>query len=55
LEVRDDGPGFSAEAIRAGHGLDTLQSRLAALFSGQGSLEIQADGRQTAVAITLPR
>jgi hypothetical protein len=45
LEVRDDGPGFTAEAIAAGHGLDNLQARLAALFADQASLDIQADGQ----------
>ncbi len=55
LEVRDDGPGFTAEAIAAGHGLDNLQARLAALFADQASLDIQADGQCTAVTITLPR
>jgi len=55
LEVRDDGPGFTAEAIAAGHGLDNLQARLAALFANRASLDIQADGHSTAVTITLPR
>lgn len=55
LEVRDDGPGFTAEAIAAGHGLDNLQARLAALFADRASLDIQADGHGTAVTITLPR
>jgi two-component system sensor histidine kinase AlgZ len=55
LEVRDDGPGFSAEAITSGHGLDTLQSRLAALFADKGLLDIQTGAQGTAVTVTLPR
>ena len=55
LEVRDDGPGFSAEAITSGHGLDTLQARLTALFAEQASLDIQAGAQGTVVTVSLPR
>jgi signal transduction histidine kinase len=55
LEVCDDGPGFTTDAIRPGHGLDNLQSRLAALFGSEAKLEITSDGGQTAVRIRFPQ
>lgn len=54
LEVRDDGPGCSEEAITTGHGLDNLRTRLDTLFGDQAALEIQADGQYCVVAISLP-
>ena len=42
LTVWDDGAGFSREAVRAGHGLDNLEGRLAALFGGKGELSLRA-------------
>jgi signal transduction histidine kinase len=39
-EVFDDGPGFTREALAAGHGLDMLERRLAALHGARASLEI---------------
>lgn len=57
LEVRDDGPGFSPDAILSGRGLDSLQARLAALYGGKASLEI-LDGddalRGATVSLKLP-
>jgi two-component system, LytTR family, sensor histidine kinase AlgZ len=55
IEVCDDGPGFTDEAIAVGHGLDNLQSRLAALFDDRAALDISTRGDQTVVTITLPR
>lgn len=54
IEVRDDGPGFSAGSIKAGHGLDNLQSRLGALFDDRAALEVSASEGRTAVTISLP-
>jgi two-component system sensor histidine kinase AlgZ len=54
LEVCDDGPGFTADAIRPGHGLDNLQSRLAALFGSEARLEITSEGGQTVVRLRFP-
>lgn len=51
--VSDDGPGFSEDAIPAGHGLDNLRSRLATLFGEDASLSI-SNGDGTMVALTLP-
>lgn len=54
LEVSDDGPGFDLRALRQGHGLENLQERLAALFDGEGGLELcRRDGRM-AVQIRVP-
>ncbi|HWQ31265.1 MAG TPA: histidine kinase [Blastocatellia bacterium] len=54
LEVWDDGPGFSADAIIAGHGLDNLQSRLAVLFADRATFDIRQEDRFTVAAISLP-
>ncbi|MEK6287833.1 MAG: histidine kinase [Acidobacteriota bacterium] len=54
IEVRDDGPGFNADAIKAGHGLDNLQSRLTALFDEQAALELSRRDNLTAVTISIP-
>ena len=40
VEVSDSGPGFSTDAIAAGHGLDMLRSRLAAQFESRAGLNI---------------
>ena len=55
LEVSDDGPGFTPQAIRAGHGLANLEGRLAALFGGAARLEIDRIDGLTAVRLSLPR
>jgi len=54
LEVEDDGPGFSEEAIRHGHGLDNLRRRLDALFEGRAALEIASGSVRTVVRVRLP-
>jgi sensor histidine kinase YesM len=57
LEVRDDGPGFSPDAIVSGRGLDTLQARLAALYGARASLEIGAGdepSRGATVTLLIP-
>jgi two-component system, LytTR family, sensor histidine kinase AlgZ len=55
IEVWDNGPGFSAEKIIAGHGLENLQSRLTALFGGDAKMDISTQNGGTAIAITLPQ
>lgn len=42
LEVTDDGPGFAAAPMPAGHGLDTLRARLAALYGRGATLHAPA-------------
>jgi sensor histidine kinase YesM len=45
IEVSDDGPGFSLEDISAGHGLDNLRARLAALFGDEAALGVPERGK----------
>lgn len=55
FQVSDTGPGFTAEAIRPGHGLDNLQRRLTNLFGPAARLEISREGGLAAVSFSLPR
>jgi two-component system, LytTR family, sensor histidine kinase AlgZ len=54
LNVWDSGPGFANVAIRSGHGLDNLRSRLAVLWGSRATLEFQGEDSGTSVRITLP-
>jgi two-component system sensor histidine kinase AlgZ len=54
IEVTDDGPGFAPDRIAAGHGLDNLQSRLAALFDNAAALDIVIRDGRTVVSISWP-
>jgi sensor histidine kinase YesM len=54
VEVRDDGPGFSREALRAGHGLDMLEQRLEALYGSTASIEIASVDDGACVRFRLP-
>jgi len=56
VEVSDDGPGFAANDMKEGHGLDNLRERLAAVFAEDASLRIISgeDGGAT-VTLSLPR
>jgi signal transduction histidine kinase len=53
LEVQDDGPGFSRNDLRDGHGLDTLEKRLSALFGPAARLTID-NGIGALVRIEIP-
>jgi two-component system, LytTR family, sensor histidine kinase AlgZ len=53
--VWDDGPGFGGEIIQPGHGLENLQSRLAARFGDDGALTVAREGGGTRVTIVIPR
>lgn len=53
-EVRDDGPGFSREALRAGHGLDMLEQRLETLYGAAASIEIGSSEDGACVRFRLP-
>ena len=55
LSVWDDGPGFTDDAMRAGHGLDNLRARLAARFGAGASLEVGRRDGGTRVTVALPR
>jgi signal transduction histidine kinase len=54
IEVRDDGPGFTPEALIAGHGLDNLQARLIALFDADARLDLCVQDGFMIVTISLP-
>ncbi len=54
LSVSDNGPGFTAGAIRAGHGLDTLQARLSALYGDRARLDIRREEHLMKVTVSLP-
>ena len=54
IEIQDDGPGFSQNAVLSGHGLDNLKARLAVLFGERAALDISTRGGHTIVAVTLP-
>jgi signal transduction histidine kinase len=54
LSVWDDGPGFTAAAMRAGHGLESLQARLATRFGAAATLTIGPADAGSRVTITLP-
>jgi sensor histidine kinase YesM len=53
-EVRDDGPGFSREALRGGHGLDMLEQRFETLYGTAGSIEIASSEAGACVRFRLP-
>lgn len=55
LAVRDDGPGFSPDDIRTGHGLDILHARLRSLYGDRGKLNLTAVSGGATVSISLPR
>jgi sensor histidine kinase YesM len=54
LEVIDDGPGFSLDAITPEHGLGNLISRLELLFGDGGRLEVNRRNGKTAVSLSFP-
>jgi sensor histidine kinase YesM len=54
VQVSDDGPGFTAQAIRPGHGLDNLRQRLAALFGPTAGLEISVGCGFPTVSFCVP-
>jgi len=55
IEVCDDGDGFTNDAIIAGHGLDNLRARLAALFETKATLEISRKNGFAIVGVSLPK
>jgi signal transduction histidine kinase len=54
LEVIDDGPGFSLDAITPEHGLGNLIARLELLFGANGRLEVTRKQKKTAVCLSFP-
>ncbi|HEV3062620.1 MAG TPA: histidine kinase [Vicinamibacterales bacterium] len=54
VSVEDDGPGFDASALPAGHGLALLRDRVALLFGGRAALEIDGAPGRARVTLTVP-
>ncbi len=54
LEVADDGPGFSLDAISPEHGLGNLIARLELLFGDAGQLAVTRENNQTVVRMSFP-
>jgi len=54
LEVLDDGPGFSLDAITPEHGLGNLIARMELLFGSAGQLEVTRQGEKTSVRLSFP-
>jgi two-component system sensor histidine kinase AlgZ len=54
VSVEDDGPGFDASALPAGHGLALLRDRVALLFDGRAALEIDGTPGRARVTLTVP-
>jgi signal transduction histidine kinase len=54
VEVHDDGPGFDAASLPAGHGLASLRERLSIVFGHTAALRIVSTSAGTAVTMTLP-
>lgn len=54
IEIIDDGPGFSAENLITGHGLDNLRTRLLSLFGAKALLSISKLDNGSLVKILLP-
>jgi sensor histidine kinase YesM len=54
LEVIDDGPGFSLDAITPEHGLGNLIARLELLFGADGRLDVIRENGKTAVRLSFP-
>jgi signal transduction histidine kinase len=54
LSVWDDGPGFDLDAAPAGHGLETLRSRLAVLFGSGAALAAARGDGGARVTMSLP-
>ena len=54
IEVADDGPGFSLDAITPDHGLGNLIARLDLLFGARGRLDVAREGGRTLVRLSFP-
>jgi hypothetical protein len=54
IVVEDDGPGFDASTLPAGHGLALLRDRTGLLFRDQGSLTIESAIGGTRVTLIAP-
>jgi LytS/YehU family sensor histidine kinase len=54
IEVRDDGDGFTPDQLKGGHGLDTVQGRLRAVYGPDAGLEFERQPAAMAVRLRVP-
>ncbi|MGC4052179.1 MAG: response regulator [Paludibaculum sp.] len=54
ITVQDDGPGFSRDDVREGHGLDTLEKRVALLYGESGVLSIEGNRVRPRLPVGVP-
>lgn len=54
IAVKDDGPGFSRDDFCEGHGLDTLEKRMALLYGESGSVSIEGNTVRLRVPMGVP-
>lgn len=54
IEVSDPGPEFHLERAPAGHGLDNLRGRLAALFGDQATLRLRRVAGRNTLTLSVP-
>jgi hypothetical protein len=52
--VRDNGPGFTEDSVKAGHGLDNLQGRLRAIYGDRAGLEFLREAGSMIVRLRIP-
>jgi len=52
--VADNGPGFDADSMKSGHGLDNLQARLRAVYGDRAGLEFLREPSQMTVRLRIP-
>jgi LytS/YehU family sensor histidine kinase len=55
VSVEDDGPGFDPGLRPAGHGLALLDARLAMVFGGRASMQVESRSGFTAITLDVPR
>jgi sensor histidine kinase YesM len=55
VEVQDEGPEFALDSAPAGHGLDLLKSRLAALYGQHGGLSLERRGGSNRIILSVPQ
>jgi len=54
VDVIDNGSGFDPDALKAGHGLDTLIGRLRELYGGRAGVEFQRAADCMTVRLHVP-
>ena len=52
--VTDNGPGFTEDSMRAGHGLDNLQGRLRAIYGDRAGVEFLREAGSMIVRLRVP-